>query len=212
MMSVSARRPARLALLAAVLGILGATLLLGPGGAAAHAAAAAPAGKEIDGTAQLKWEPANLTIKPGDSVNFVVKGSPPHPVGSGSNPPTSDNRFDASACGLAKMSTVGASCTVKFPKAGTYPFFCSVHFASGMKGVITVGSGGSATATTAGAGGGAASATTAVAITTPPTAAGPTAGRPSVYWAGAGLLALGGLLTLAAIAGYLRFAPGWRRR
>jgi plastocyanin len=36
------------------------------------------------------------------------------------------------------LTKVGDACTVRFPKASAYPFFCQVHYAQGMKGVLTV--------------------------------------------------------------------------
>ena len=145
-MPVPLRRPSRLALLALLTATVGVALLaLSSPPAAAQAKA-----PTVSGTAQFKWEPANVTIKPGGSVTFKVASGPPHPVesGDGSNP-NGDGRFDSSACQIAKMSTVGASCTVKFPKAGTFPFFCQTHVSLGMKGVIQVGAGGAQPTTTA---------------------------------------------------------------
>jgi hypothetical protein len=93
---------------------------------------------------------------------------------------------------------------VTFPKAGAYPFFRQVHYAQGMKGVITVGSGsGSGPTTTAASGAG-----SNVALVTTPKAAVPrSAGKPAIYWAGWGLLAVGALLALMLIALYVRFTP-----
>jgi hypothetical protein len=46
----------------------------------------------------------------------------------------------------------------------------------------------------------------------PPEAGEPTRpGKPVVFWAGYGLLGLGALLFLAALAGYVRYAPSFRR-
>jgi plastocyanin len=172
-------------------------------------AAAQAKGATINGTAQFKWEPADVTIKPGESVTFKVAGGPPHPVvsGDGSNP-SGDNKFDAKACGIDKMSTVGASCTVKFPKAGTFPYFCQTHVSLGMKGTIQVGAGnGQATTTTAGG-----SSDGGQQVIPPPEAGGPAKpGKPVIFWAGYGLLALGALLFLAALGGYIRYAPSFRR-
>ncbi len=209
LMFVFARsRPAvaarRLGLLAIAIAVLGAALLVATGG---PAAAAQKKDVEVDGTAKLKWQPANVTIPVGGSVTFKISGTPPHPVGSGSAPPTDDGKFDAAKqCGLQKMSKVGASCKITFAKAGSYPYFCTVHFASGMTGVITVGSGGGPPSTAAARGGGG----TPV-VTVPSAASSSTPGKPGVFWLGYGLLALGALLALAALVGYLRFAPGFRR-
>jgi plastocyanin len=196
-------RPSRLllaALLAAVVGVALVALSGGP--------ASAQAAKEIDGTAQFKWEPANLTIKPGESVTFKVSGGPPHPVGSGTGP-QDDGKFDAKNCGMDKMGKVGASCTVKFPKAGTFPYFCVVHVSVGMQGTIQVGEGGgSAPTTTAGGGGGGGDQQ----VIPPPEAGGPARpGKPVMFWAGYGLLGLGALLFLGVLAGYIRYSPTFRR-
>jgi plastocyanin len=162
---------------------------------------------EIDGTAELKWRPANVTIAPGGTVTFKIVGATPHPVGSGSAPPTNDGRFDTTPCQADKMSRDGASCTVSFEKAGSYPFFCTLHYAAGMVGTITVGSGGAtpspATATTSAG---------AVPLVTSPRAVAPAAsGKPAVYWAGYGLLALGALIALVTVFAYVLFSPRFRR-
>jgi plastocyanin len=199
------RRPSRLALAALLATVLGVTLLAVSGPPAAAQAKAT----EINGTAQSTWEPNTVTIKPGESVTFKVTGNPPHPVasGDGSNP-AGDNKFDASACAADKMGKVGASCTVKFPKAGTFPFFCQIHLSLGMTGTIQVGAAkaGATTTTAAGGQGG-------DQRVIPPPEAGepPTPGRPVVFWAGYGLLGLGTLLFLGALAGYVRYAPSFRR-
>jgi len=201
----AARRLPRLLPLALAAALLGAGLIVAAGGPAA--AQAAPSKLTIDGTAENKWQPADATVKPGGTVTFRVAGGATHPVGSGdgSDPTKSDGRFDNSDCTLAHMTKVGDSCQVKFPKAGTYPYFCQIHAALGMKGVITVGAsaGAAATSTTAAAGGG---------VVEPPSAAAPPSpGRPAIYWAGWGLFALGALLALVLIALYVRFWPGFTR-
>ena len=205
-MPLAARSLPRLLPLALAVALLGAALVLAAAGPAA--AQSAPGKVTIDGTAQDKWEPANATIKPGGTVTFRVAGGATHPVvsGDGSNL-QGDNRFDDSGCTLAQMTKVGDSCQVKFPKAGTYPYFCQVHVSLGMKGVITVGGsaagGGATTTSAAGAGG---------SVVEPPSAAAPpSSGRPAIYWAGWGLFALGALLALGLIALYVRFWPGFTR-
>jgi plastocyanin len=201
-----ARRLPRLLALAAAVALLGAGLILAAGGPAA--AQAAQNRVTIEGTAANKWEPANAAVRPGGTVTFRITGGVTHPVLSGDGSDLQgDDRFDDSDCTLEKMSKVGDSCEVEFPKAGTYPYFCQVHVSLGMKGVITVGgSAGGATTTTAAGGevGGS--------VVEPPSAAAPpSSGRPAIYWAGWGLFALGALLALVLIGLYVRFWPGFNR-
>jgi plastocyanin len=199
----AARRLPRLLPLAIAVALLGAGLVLTAGDPAA--AQAAPSRVTIAGTAANKWDPANATVRPGGTVTFEITGGLTHPVLSGDGSNTEgDDRFDASDCGLAQMSKVGDSCQVKFPKAGTFPYFCQVHVTQGMKGVITVGASVEATTTTAGDAG-------AGVVEPPSAAAPPSSGRPAIYWAGWGLFALGALLALGLIALYVRFWPGFTR-
>jgi plastocyanin len=202
----AARRLPRLLPLAIAVALLGAALVLAFGGPAGAQTAQATA--TVEGTAENKWDPATVNVRPGGTVTFKITGGLTHPVVSGDGSDAAgDDRFDDSDCGLEQMSKVGDSCQVKFPKAGSYPYFCQVHLAQGMKGVVNVGaSGGGATTTTAAGGevGGS--------VVEPPSAASPpSAGRPAIYWAGWGLFALGALLALALIALYVRFWPGFNR-
>jgi plastocyanin len=204
----SLRAAHRFAMLAVIALVLGAGLLVVTGGRAD----AQSKNAEVDGTAASKWVPADPNIAVGGTVTFKISGGAPHPVLPGKSPteggsPTGDNSFDASACSIAKMSTNGASCKVTFTKAGTYPYFCQVHYAEGMVGTITVGkpSGGSAGATTTTSAGGAS------VVSTPSAASGTTPAKPGVYWLGYLLLIGGVLLAVAAVFGYLRFYPGFRR-
>jgi plastocyanin len=197
---VARHLPRLLALPAAVV-LLGAGLLLTAGG---PAAAQAQNRAEVDGTVANKWEPATVNIRPGGTITFKVAGGGTHPVGSGTGPEQHDDKFDDSKCQLAQMTKVGDSCTVKFPKQGTYPFFCEVHFALGMTGTVNVGSGGGAATTTTTGG--------SNVVAPPRAAAPPSASRPAIYWAGWGLLALGALLALVLIALYVRYAPGFNRQ
>jgi plastocyanin len=200
-----ARRLPRLLPLAIAVALLGAGMVLAAGDPAAAQAAASKV--TIKGTAENKWDPADATVKPGGTVTFEVAGGATHPVVSGDgSTPAGDGRFDDADCGLAQMTKVGDSCEVKFPKAGTFPYFCQVHVSLGMKGVITVGAsaGGATTTTAAAAAGGS--------VVEPPSAAAPpSSGRPAIYWAGWGLFALGALLALGLIALYVRFWPGFTR-
>jgi plastocyanin len=200
-----ARSLPRLLPLAIAVALLGAGLVLTAGVPAE--AQAAPSKVTIAGTAANKWEPANAAVRPGGTVTFEITGGVTHPVfsGDGSDPAKSDGKFNASDCVLANMTKVGDSCQVKFPEAGDFPYFCQVHVAQGMKGVITVGSSAAAATTTTQEDIGPA------VVETPSAAAPPSSGRPAIYWAGWGLFALGALLALALIALYVRFWPGFSR-
>ena len=146
-----ARSLPRLLPLAIAVALLGAGLVLAAGDPAA--AQAAPRRVTIEGTADNTWQPADATVRPGGVVTFQITGGTTHPVlsGDGSDVSKGDGKFDDSDCGLAQMAKVGDTCQVKFPKAGTFPYFCQVHVTQGMKGVITVGdSAAAATTTTAG--------------------------------------------------------------
>jgi plastocyanin len=202
-MPLAARRLPRLIALAVAVALLGALLLLAAG---SPAVAQAQSRAEVTGTAANRWEPANVTIRPGGTVVFTVgPDAVTHPVlsGDGSNR-QGDNRFDAADCALANMQKAGDSCTVKIARAGSYPYFCQVHVAQGMTGTITVGAGDGQTTTTATTAGGS--------VVAPPSAASPPPpSRPAIYWAGWGLFALGALMALALIALYVRYAPGFNR-
>jgi plastocyanin len=197
------RRLTVLCLAGAVLG----TVLLLPSGPAAAQPSKPAKRAEIDGTPQLKWQPANVTIAPGGTVTFKIVGATPHPVGSGSAPPNDDGKFDTAGCQADKLSGDGASCTVRFGKAGTYPYFCTLHFAAGMVGTITIASAsaapGTATTTT--------SAGAAPLVTGPGVVKPAVSGKPAIYWAGYGLLALGALLALVTVFAYVRFLPRFQR-
>jgi plastocyanin len=202
-MPFAAHRLPRLLALAVTVALLGAGVVLAAG---APAAAQAQRKAEVTGTAANKWEPADVAIRPGGTVTFTIgPGGVTHPVVSGDGSDTAgDDRFDASDCVLDKMQKAGDSCTVTIAKAGSYPYFCQVHVAQGMKGTITVGSGGNSTTTTA--------TTAGSSVVAPPSAAAPPpAGRPAIYWAGWGLFALGALMALGLIALYVRFAPSFNR-
>jgi plastocyanin len=210
MFAFACRRPAQLAVvrrltvLCLASAMLGTGLLLPPGPAAAQPSKPAKRA-EIHGTPQLKWQPANVTIAPSGTVTFKIVGATPHPVGSGSAPPNDDGRFDTAGCQADQLSGDGASCTVRFQKAGTYPYFCTLHYTAGMVGTITVGSAapGTATATTSAG---------AAPLITGPRAVKPAApGRPTIYWAGYGLLALGALLALVTVLAYVWFSPRFQR-
>lgn len=96
-----------------------------------------------------RFEPANVTVKQGDGIKFVVVSGGPHNVAfdPATIPPDVKGQLDANM-GPDKMSELssnmkmnpGESITVSFGKIkpGQYPFHCVPHLALNMKGVVTV--------------------------------------------------------------------------
>src|SRR5437762_9285693 len=96
-----------------------------------------------------RFEPANITVKQGDGIKFVVVSGGPHNVAfdPATIPPDVRPQLDANM-GTDKMgelssnmkTNAGESVTVSFAKIkpGQYPFHCVPHLALNMKGVITV--------------------------------------------------------------------------
>ena len=125
-----------------------------PAAGAAGAMAAAPATgtthdvKMIGDASGYKFEPANLTVKQGDAVKFIMVTGGPHNVAFlGVTDAAAKAQLDANMSG-AKMGELSGpmlmqpneAYTVSFAKvpAGAYNFTCIPHAAMNMKGVITV--------------------------------------------------------------------------
>jgi plastocyanin len=77
------------------------------------------------------FSPRNVTISVGDSVTWSWEGSANHTVTNGTSPATGGNLFDD---GPKSSGTFG----YRFTSAGSVPYFCRLHFGSGMTGTITV--------------------------------------------------------------------------
>lgn len=129
------------------------------GGAASSTAGGAVAMAPITGTTKTvnmvgdakgyRFEPANITVKAGDGIKFVVVSGGPHNVAfdPATIPADSKAQLDANM-GTDKMGELsssmktnnGESVTVSFAniKPGQYPYHCVPHLALNMKGVITV--------------------------------------------------------------------------
>jgi plastocyanin len=96
-----------------------------------------------------RFEPANITVKSGDGIKFVVVSGGPHNVAfdPATIPADVKSQLDANM-GTDKMGELssnmkmnpGEAVTISFAniKAGQYPFHCTPHLALGMKGTITV--------------------------------------------------------------------------
>jgi plastocyanin len=121
-------------------------------GGAVAAAAITGATKTVNMVGDAKgyrFEPANITVKQGDGIKFVVVSGGPHNVAfdPATIPADVKSQLDANM-GTDKMgelsssmkTATGESVTVSFAniKPGQYPYHCVPHLALGMKGVITV--------------------------------------------------------------------------
>lgn len=123
--------------------------------AAEAAPAPAPAGTGVVHEVAMEFDgktgwfaPAELTIKSGDAVKFVVKSGPPHNVAfwSDSIPAGSAEVLNAAMAetmgpltGPLKVG-IGESYEISFAgaPAGEYKYFCTPHLTFGMKAKITV--------------------------------------------------------------------------
>ena len=96
-----------------------------------------------------RFEPANLTVKVGDGVKFVMVSNGPHNVAfdPATIPAGARAQLDANM-GTDKMGELSSNMkmnpndaiTVSFANIppGQYPYHCVPHLAMNMKGVITV--------------------------------------------------------------------------
>lgn len=128
-----------------------AALAAGTAALTAAAAPAPPATHEVrmvmEGTA-ARFEPAQLTIRPGDRVRFVTVSGAPHNVAfDGAKLPAAARA--ALAAGMPDQMQplagpfvleTGGSYTIRFDgvPAGRYAFSCMPHAAMGMTGAVTV--------------------------------------------------------------------------
>ena len=128
--------------------------------AAAAPAAAAPAGTAAPITGQTvevkmvgddkgyRFEPADIKIKAGDGVKFVMVSGGPHNVAFDPATIPADVKPQLSANMPDQQGELSSplevnpnqTYTISFAniKPGTYPFHCTPHLAMGMKGTITV--------------------------------------------------------------------------
>lgn len=90
----------------------------------------------------LVFQPANLTVKPGDTVNFVINKVPPHNVVFDVKAiPGGDKALAKSLSHPNLEMNPGKGIEVVIPKdapAGDYSFFCAPHRSAGMVGKLTV--------------------------------------------------------------------------
>jgi plastocyanin len=96
-----------------------------------------------------RYEPANITVKQGDGIKFIMVSGGPHNVAfdAATIPADVKPQLDANM-GTDKMGELSSNMkmnpnetiTISFGniKAGKYPYHCVPHLAMNMKGVITV--------------------------------------------------------------------------
>lgn len=79
----------------------------------------------------LAFDPANVTIKAGDTVKWVNNKLPPHNI-------VFEDKGLAAKSHDQLMFSPGESYEVTFDSAGTYSYYCAPHRGAGMAGKITV--------------------------------------------------------------------------
>ena len=98
-----------------------------------------------DGTT-YKFEPAEIEVKQGDGVKFIMVSGGPHNVAFIDTPAAAQAQLSANMPNQMKeltspmMMTANETYTVSFANvpAGTYNYHCESHAAMGMKGSIKV--------------------------------------------------------------------------
>jgi plastocyanin len=105
--------------------------------------------KMIGDAKGYRFEPANITVKEGDGIKWIMVSGGPHNVAFDPATISADvkGQLDANM-GSDKMGELssnmkmnpGESITISFAniKPGQYPYHCTPHLALGMKGVVTV--------------------------------------------------------------------------
>lgn len=90
----------------------------------------------------LAFQPKNLTIKPGDTIEWVNNKLAPHNVVfDAAKIPTKDKALADSLSQTKLLLNPGQKVTSTFPAdapAGDYTFYCTPHRGAGMVGKITV--------------------------------------------------------------------------
>lgn len=123
------------------------------GGAPAGTAAAAPVTgtthevKMVGDATGYKFVPADITVKAGDAIKFVMVSGAPHNVSFQNVPPAVQAQLDANMPGAKIGPAAGPmimqpneAYVVSFGNvaAGKYEYICTPHLAMNMKGTVTV--------------------------------------------------------------------------
>ena len=102
----------------------------------------------VGDAAGYRYEPANITAKPGDAIKFIMVSNGPHNVAFDPATIPADQK-DQLFANMGPNSMDGNSPMLTAPneefilslgniKPGKYPFHCTPHLAMNMKGEITV--------------------------------------------------------------------------
>lgn len=104
--------------------------------------------KMIGDAQGYRFEPANITVKAGDGIKFIMVSGGPHNVAFDPATTPADVQAQLDANISEKMGMLSSTMkmnpnetvTVSFAniKPGAYPYNCTPHLALGMKGVVTV--------------------------------------------------------------------------
>ena len=90
----------------------------------------------------LQFEPKSVTIKPGDTVKWVMNKVPPHnAVFDAPKIPGADKALAKQLSHEKLTFSPGESFETTFPAdtpSGTYPFYCQPHRGAGMAGKVIV--------------------------------------------------------------------------
>lgn len=89
----------------------------------------------------LVFEPAKLTVKPGDTVKWVINKVPPHNVVFDASSVPGGKEVATSLSHKKLEMAPGSSFEVTIPAdaaAGEYSYYCEPHRGAGMVGKITV--------------------------------------------------------------------------
>ncbi len=118
--------------------ICAALLVVGSFFVAVDSAAADTFTVKMGGAKGLVFEPSTVTVKPGDTIKWVVGSLPPHNVIF----TTKDKALDAKLS-HKKLENAGGSFEVTIPSdmpIGTFTYFCLPHRGAGMVGKVVVAS------------------------------------------------------------------------
>lgn len=95
-----------------------------------------------------RFEPAEITIAPGDGIRYIMESGMPHNVAFLNIPAEVQGQLNANIPAAERLgdlatriyTTAGEEVTISFGNipAGTYDYTCTPHQAMGMNGKITV--------------------------------------------------------------------------